>query len=399
MIINMTGGGGSGGTLVVTAPVGVTVTATKGNKTYTRIVNAEGKATFRGLSSGTWMLSIDDATHEPSTPVPVEIRADYTVTLNFFAATINVTYPAGSTCTCTDGNITLTASDTSGSYTFTVPNAGTWTVSSTNGSQSDSKTVSITTDGQSESVTLAYFSATINVTYPATSTCVVTDSGGATVASDSNTGSSAKTWTATVTATGTYTVTATATDGSGKTKSGNVSITSNGQSASVTLKYITYLYDTGNECNSITGGWTSVGIQALTTNARTAPVLSKGASSMTATLGKQGDTGNSGVVRPNNPINLTNAKTLIFNLSASTGSQWNWGNIVVYSTSTTVLGDHCDNAAATKMFSGYEKIDFPVANYTLDVSALSGDFYVGVFLYNAASSAQMEFVINSIGME
>ena len=83
-VFNMTGGGGSsGGTLVVTAPAGVTVTATKGDKTYTRVVNAEGKATFRGLSSGTWMLSIDDATHEPSTPVPVEIKADYSVELSF----------------------------------------------------------------------------------------------------------------------------------------------------------------------------------------------------------------------------------------------------------------------------------------------------------------------------
>lgn len=256
MIINMTGGGGgSGGTLVVTAPVGVTVTATKGNKTYARVVNAEGKATFRGLSTGTWMLSIDDATHEPSTPVPVEIRADYTVTLNFFSATINVTYPAGSTCTCTDGTITLTATTTTGNYTFTVPNAGTWTVSSTNGSQTDSEAVSITTDGQSESVTLTYFSATINITYPAMSNCVVTDGDGVTVASDSNTEGDAKTWTATVTAADAYTVTATAIDGSGKSKRQSVEITSEGQSESVELEYILYLFNNGT-VNDIT--WTKL---------------------------------------------------------------------------------------------------------------------------------------------
>ena len=46
----------------------------------------------------------------------------------FFAATINVTYPAGSTCTATDGVTTMYAPDTSGTWACVVPNAGTWTV-------------------------------------------------------------------------------------------------------------------------------------------------------------------------------------------------------------------------------------------------------------------------------
>ena len=87
------------------------------------------------------------------------------------------------------------------------------------------------------------FSATINITYPATSTCVVTNSSGQTVASDTNTGSSTKAWTATVGATGTYTVTATATDGSGKSKSQSVSIAMDGQSESVTLRYELVILD------------------------------------------------------------------------------------------------------------------------------------------------------------
>lgn len=73
-----------------------------------------------------------------------------------FAATIAVTYPSGSTLTCTDGTTTLTASTTTGSYTFTVPNAGTWTVKAVFGSCTDSQDVSITTTGQSASVILNY---------------------------------------------------------------------------------------------------------------------------------------------------------------------------------------------------------------------------------------------------
>lgn len=49
-----------------------------------------------------------------------------------FAATINVTYPAGSTCTVTDGTTTLTAPDTSGTWACAVPNAGTWEIVSGN---------------------------------------------------------------------------------------------------------------------------------------------------------------------------------------------------------------------------------------------------------------------------
>lgn len=73
-----------------------------------------------------------------------------------FSATINITYPAGSTCTCTNGSTTLSAPDTSGTWACAVPNAGTWTVTSTSGTETDSKTVSITTDGQSASVELSY---------------------------------------------------------------------------------------------------------------------------------------------------------------------------------------------------------------------------------------------------
>lgn len=66
-----------------------------------------------------------------------------------FNATINITYPAGSTCTVTDGTTTLTAPDTSGTWACAVPNAGTWTISLSNGF---AETVSITTNGQTVTI-------------------------------------------------------------------------------------------------------------------------------------------------------------------------------------------------------------------------------------------------------
>lgn len=71
-------------------------------------------------------------------------------------AVIGVTYPTGSTCTCTDGAKTLTAKDTTGRALFVIPYAGTWTVKAVNGSKSKSKAISITAEGQVETVTLTY---------------------------------------------------------------------------------------------------------------------------------------------------------------------------------------------------------------------------------------------------
>ena len=71
-------------------------------------------------------------------------------------AIIGVTYPEGSVCTCTNGTLTLTAKGTGGKAIFVIPSAGTWTVKAVSGSKSASKAVSITAEGQVETVVLAY---------------------------------------------------------------------------------------------------------------------------------------------------------------------------------------------------------------------------------------------------
>ena len=154
MIGRVNTGGGSGGTLTVTAPANVTVTVSKDGKTKTKNSGTSGVVVFKGLASGTWTLAITDGSQTSSKPVVV--TADYSTVIAFFTDTINITYPAGSTCTCSDGTTTLSAPDTSGTWACIVPNAGTWTVTSTSGTETDSKAVTITTDGQSTSVELSY---------------------------------------------------------------------------------------------------------------------------------------------------------------------------------------------------------------------------------------------------
>lgn len=71
-------------------------------------------------------------------------------------ASIVVTYPAGSTLTCTLGSKVLTAKDTSGRWVFGLPSTGNWVVKAVKDSKSTSKTVSITAEGQVATVELAY---------------------------------------------------------------------------------------------------------------------------------------------------------------------------------------------------------------------------------------------------
>lgn len=71
-------------------------------------------------------------------------------------AAIGVTYPEGSMLTCTNWAKTLTAKTTTGQWVFAIPEAGTWTVTATDGTSVKSQSVSITSEGQLETISLAF---------------------------------------------------------------------------------------------------------------------------------------------------------------------------------------------------------------------------------------------------
>ena len=279
MIFNMVGGGGgSGATLVVSSPANVSVTVSKDDKSYTKNSGSLGSSTFKGLATGTWTVTIS-------------------------------------------GN-----------------------------GQTATKTIVITAD---YAITIAFFSATINITYPANSTCVVTNSGGQTVASDTNTGSSTKTWTATVGATGTYTVTATATDGSGKSKSQSVSITADGQSKSVALSYELILFDNGTYAAE-TGGWGFSGSAG-------------GGSINSNNLYVYGQSGNDysdgiGYVYTRSKIDLTNFNTLNFIVSSC--SDTSGGR--AFGVGSSQSGDKTFTASA----------NISTGTKSVDISSLKGSYYI-----------------------
>lgn len=126
-----------------------------------------------GTKSATKQLTVQAAkTVTPSasaqTAVAKGVFTTGIVTVAAVYAVISVTYPSGSTCTCTSGSTTFTAKDTTGTALFIITAKGTWTVKAVKGSQSASKAVSITVEGQVATVTLAYnlmlFNGTDNTT-------------------------------------------------------------------------------------------------------------------------------------------------------------------------------------------------------------------------------------------
>lgn len=283
---NAGGSSGSGGTLTVTGIAGDIVTVSKDGKTYTRTFNSSGVAVFKGLSTGTWTVTMTNSAGQTATRT-VEITADYTLTI-------------------------------------------------------------------------AYFSATISITYPAQSTCVVKNSSGVQVANDTNAGTSAKTWTATVGATGTYTITATATDGSGKTKSTTVSITTDGQSESVTLTYELILFD-GGDNTGVTGGWKGKNVTPTVSN-----VLSFSITNTDATFPKAAS------VHTENKIDLSKYNKLTVIKSEANG--WYIGVAEnEFSWSTYPPG------ADTIGFIAYANLNTSDDRIELDISGINTECYVATY--------------------
>lgn len=217
-------------TIKVTFPTGAKLTCSSNGKVY-EADTATGSYTFEVHQTGTWTVKaeLEDETAQTTVTIAADGESK-SVTLAFFRSTINVTYPAGSTLTCTCGGEVLTADTITGTYQFTVRKAGTWVVKATNGSETAESSVVISASGENKSVTLSYFTATINVTYP--HGCTLTCSKGSnTMTASTQTGS----YQFVVHQTGTWTVKIT--DGTQETEKA-VSITTDGQTVNITLAFV-----------------------------------------------------------------------------------------------------------------------------------------------------------------
>ena len=142
--------------IVVTAPTGSTVTATLGTKVYTA-TESGGKWTFDVEDYGTYTIKATKNGQTATDTVTVSVVQQYTATLSYFTATIHVSIDSGSTVTCTKGSKTQskTASAT-GTVDFTVTESGSYTITATKNGETAEDTATITADGQTVNVKLAY---------------------------------------------------------------------------------------------------------------------------------------------------------------------------------------------------------------------------------------------------
>lgn len=141
--------------LTVNAPVNVTVSVTKDDKTFTRSSGASGVVRFGGLSTGTWKVKIDDGRGQ-TREKDVMIVADYNVTIAFFEVSVTVNYPAGSTVIAQNDGETLNAPDTSGLWEAKLNKPGNWTFTATKGKDTDTKTINITEESRDIVVKLSF---------------------------------------------------------------------------------------------------------------------------------------------------------------------------------------------------------------------------------------------------
>lgn len=136
------------------------------------------------------------------------------------------------------------------------------------------------------------------------------------------------------------------------------------------VAWVTYLYNKGDECTSITGGW---GMVAEGTNCS----VVKNATSITLNA----NAGNGIMAVPENKVNLTNIKTLAINITDAVA------NNAVISVSLRVMSTKSTSATPvsqltmSKNATAGELASDLVGRYTLNVSDLNDSYYVGLFVY------------------
>ena len=159
MIFNLyTGGGGqTGATLhVESVDAGtVTVSSEAVGRSYSKDVNANSTVDFPGLATGVWTVTLSREGMQPATRT-VSITSDYGVTIAYFTATINVSYPAGSRCSIQSASMFFEAPDDSGVWPFAAPLPGLWVIYCTDGERTTRREVNITAAGQIIDVPVYY---------------------------------------------------------------------------------------------------------------------------------------------------------------------------------------------------------------------------------------------------
>lgn len=138
-----------------------------------------------------------------------------------------------------------------------------------------------------------------------------------------------------------------------------------------------YLYNSGDECTALTGGWASFGSSYNDSQYKVAPTVSRGSDKIVFSLGEVNAGG--GIARTKEKIDVTNFTKLKF-----TGSMQGYSAAYVQMCLWNVNPDPwATNAAAS--------VSSPVSSEVfLDISKLTGEYWVGFGLYHFNANVTMK---------
>lgn len=288
---------------------------------------------------------------------------------------IVVTAPAGSTVTCSNGTVTETAEESNGTWTFSWLDPGTWEIFASLGGQTAKRSVEAT-EAKAYYITLDYNQSVIIVTAPDGCYVQLNDFDGKIYQSGN-------------VANGTYTF-RNVDPGEycinlwrGEEHAWKNITVGESQEYRVTMNFWDgTLYDAGNEYTDITGGWVAqawkdqYGLEYPATGK--APSITRGSTKMTVKL-SQSRSGKyeSGAAATSQAIDLTNFSKLQFTGSSNETEEFLcWFGVLP--------------EGETDMEKAAANMDIKTSNktYTLDISKLSGRYYIflGLYVYNLAAS-------------
>jgi len=136
----------------ITSDHGSTVTITKGAIEVAAVETSSGIYEADVPEYGTYTVTSVYSGQTTTKTVDVDTVKVYTTNVSIPVGTIIVTYPVGATCTCVGQGESYTA--TANPETFTVYHLGTFVITVSKDGDTASENVTITTQGQSESITI-----------------------------------------------------------------------------------------------------------------------------------------------------------------------------------------------------------------------------------------------------
>lgn len=153
-----------------------------------------------------------------------------------------------------------------------------------------------------------------------------------------------------------------------------------------------YLYYFGDKKASVTGGWMaearpmyrSSSGSGVAAKSPTVTTQSNGGVKLTVSY-------SSGVYRTTNKIDLTNIKTITLNgqIYGNNNGNANWGGMYVWSAMGNLYVDNVKASVTSKQTT--------VKNPSLNVSSLTGAYYIGFGLYDTGSASNV--ILNSLSLK